>query len=76
MRRTEEEYQNLANWALQDLDTIGPTEFTSVVPLRREDAWANTPEHRELLACAHADSAEGRVHQLTEQELAALGDEE
>ncbi|MGH3545495.1 MAG: hypothetical protein ACRDPW_06175 [Mycobacteriales bacterium] len=42
--------------------------------LRREDAWAYTSEHRELLVRAHADSAEGRVHRLTEAELAAIGE--
>ena len=44
--------------------------------LRREDAWAYTPEHRALLEKAHRDSAEGRVHQLTEDDLAALGDDD
>jgi AbrB family looped-hinge helix DNA binding protein len=43
------------------------------VTLRREDAWAYTPEHRELLASAHADSREGRVRLLTEDELASYG---
>ncbi|MGH2585536.1 MAG: AbrB/MazE/SpoVT family DNA-binding domain-containing protein [Dehalococcoidia bacterium] len=42
--------------------------------LRREDAWAYTPEHRELLARAHRDSREGRVRHLTEEELARLGE--
>ena len=45
-----------------------------VIVLRREDAWAYTPEHRALLVRAHADSREGRVRTLTEDELAALGD--
>ena len=43
------------------------------VVLRREDAWAYTPEHRALLSRAHADSREGRVLQLTEEELQTLG---
>ncbi|HUY54898.1 MAG TPA: AbrB/MazE/SpoVT family DNA-binding domain-containing protein [Candidatus Nanopelagicaceae bacterium] len=43
------------------------------IVLRREDAWAYTPEHRALLSRAHADSREGRVHQLTEAELQTLG---
>lgn len=43
------------------------------VVLRREDAWAYTPEHRELLAKAHADSREGRVRRMGKEELAALG---
>jgi AbrB family looped-hinge helix DNA binding protein len=42
------------------------------VVLRREDAWAYSPEHRELLARAHADSRERRVRQMTEEELAKL----
>lgn len=44
------------------------------VALRDADAGAYTPEHRELLARAHRDSREGRVHRLTEEELARLGD--
>ena len=43
------------------------------VVLRREDAWAYTPEHRELLGRAHADSREGRVRQMTEAQLKRLG---
>lgn len=43
------------------------------VVLRREDAWAYTAEHRELLASAHADSREGRVRELSEAELKKLG---
>ncbi|MGI8647704.1 MAG: hypothetical protein DLM55_09990 [Acidimicrobiales bacterium] len=41
--------------------------------LRRADAWAYTPEHRALLARAHADSTQGRVHRLTEEELTVIG---
>jgi len=44
------------------------------VVLRREDAWAYSPAHRELLRKAHRDSREGRVRTLTEEELAALAD--
>ena len=43
-----------------------------VIVMRRADAWAYTPEHRDLLARAHADSREGRVRTLREDELAAL----
>lgn len=42
------------------------------VVLRREDAWAYTPEHRTLLSRAHADSREGRVHEVSEDELRSL----
>ncbi len=45
-----------------------------VIVVLREDAWAYTPEHRELLVHAHADSREGRVHRLTESELTELAD--
>ena len=45
-----------------------------VIVLRREYAWAYTPEHRALLREAHAASREGRVRSLDEDELAALGD--
>lgn len=44
-----------------------------VVYLRREDAWAYTSEHRELLEQAHRDSREGRVERLSEADLEALG---
>ncbi len=43
-----------------------------VVVLRREDASAYTPEHRELLRKAHDDSRESRVRVLSEQELLDL----
>lgn len=41
-----------------------------VLPL--EDAWAYAPEHRALLDRAHTDSREGRVTELTEDELTDL----
>lgn len=44
-----------------------------VVYLRLEDAWAYTPEHRELLEKAHKDSKEGRVKRLREEDLESLG---
>jgi bifunctional DNA-binding transcriptional regulator/antitoxin component of YhaV-PrlF toxin-antitoxin module len=40
---------------------------TLVLPV--EDAWAYTTRHRELLTRAHADSREGRVRSLSENEL-------
>lgn len=43
----------------------------TVIP--REDAWAYTPAHRERLRAARRDSQEGRVHQLTEDDLDRLG---
>jgi len=43
------------------------------IVLRREDAWAYTPEHRALLAKAHEDSRRGRVRKVTESQLARLG---
>ncbi len=54
--------------AERDVLTLRP-----VLVLRREDAWAYTPGHRELLAQAHADSRDGSVRTLSEDELAALG---
>ncbi len=45
-----------------------------VLLLRREDAWAYTAEHRALLARAHADSREGRVRQMTEEDMIAIAD--
>lgn len=44
-----------------------------VVYLRLEDAWAYTPEHRELLDKAHKDSKEGRTKKLSEEALDSLG---
>ena len=44
------------------------------VLLRREDAWAYTPEHRRLLAKAHQDSKKGRVRRMTESRLRELAD--
>jgi bifunctional DNA-binding transcriptional regulator/antitoxin component of YhaV-PrlF toxin-antitoxin module len=46
------------------------------VVLPREDAWAYTPEHRELLERAHRDSREGRVREMTEQDLIRLAEGE
>jgi bifunctional DNA-binding transcriptional regulator/antitoxin component of YhaV-PrlF toxin-antitoxin module len=45
-----------------------------VLALRREDAWAYTPEHRERLARAHADSREGRVWSMSEEDLIAYAE--
>lgn len=42
------------------------------VVMTREDAWAYTPEHRQLLARAHRDSREGRVRRLSDRQLASL----
>jgi len=42
--------------------------------LRREDAWAYSPEHRKMLARAHKDSRAGRVRRVTEKELSELAD--
>ncbi|HTW06958.1 MAG TPA: hypothetical protein VME46_05585 [Acidimicrobiales bacterium] len=44
----------------------------AAVVLRREDAWAYTSEHRELLARAHDDSTAARVRQLDEDQLKEL----
>lgn len=42
------------------------------VVMTREDAWAYTPEHRQLLARAHQDSREGRVRRLSGRQLTSL----
>jgi hypothetical protein len=42
----------------------------------REEAWAYTPEHRNLLVHAREDSAQGRVRELSEDELRDLTDVE
>jgi len=44
------------------------------VVLRRQDTWAYTPEHRELLERAHGDSREGRVREMSEDDLSKLAD--
>jgi bifunctional DNA-binding transcriptional regulator/antitoxin component of YhaV-PrlF toxin-antitoxin module len=56
--------------AAQDAIVLRPA-----VVLRREDAWAYTSEHRALLRSAHEDSRAGRVQQLTEEDLARLGEQ-
>lgn len=56
--------------AAQDAIVLRPA-----VVLRREDAWAYTAEHRALLRSALEDSRAGRVQQLTEEELAQLGEQ-
>jgi bifunctional DNA-binding transcriptional regulator/antitoxin component of YhaV-PrlF toxin-antitoxin module len=43
-----------------------------VVAVPREDAWAYTPEHRASLARALKDSREGRVRQVSEEDLDRL----
>lgn len=43
-----------------------------VVALLREDAWAYTPKHRDLLRKAHEDVRKGRVRKMTEKELLKL----
>ena len=43
-----------------------------VLVLPREDAWAYTPAHRELLRRAHDDSREGRFRTLDEADLENL----
>jgi bifunctional DNA-binding transcriptional regulator/antitoxin component of YhaV-PrlF toxin-antitoxin module len=45
-----------------------------VLQLRRDDAWAYTPEHRAMLARAHADVREGRVWSLSEEDLIAVAE--
>lgn len=44
------------------------------VVLRREDAWAYTPEHRAAVARARKDAKEGRVYRLSEAQLAEIGE--
>ena len=44
-----------------------------VIP--EEDAWAYTPKHRALLERAHRDSREGRVRQLSEEDLLRIAEE-
>lgn len=60
-----------------EVDTEGDAlVLRPAVLLRREDAWAYTPEHRELLRRAHADVQDDRVRRLSEDDLIALGDGE
>ena len=72
--------------ARRKLGLDGPAEFEvevepgrivlrPAVVLPLEDAWAYTPEHRELLNRAHSDSQKERTRKLTEEELTKLGDE-
>jgi AbrB family looped-hinge helix DNA binding protein len=45
-----------------------------VLVLRQEDAWAYTPQHRELLRRAHDDSREGRYREMTEEQFLEVAD--
>lgn len=57
-----------------EVDTEGDAlVLRPAVLLRREDAWAYTPEHRDLLRRAHEDVRDARVRDLSEDDLAALG---
>lgn len=53
----------------------GAVVLRPVLILPRDDAWAYTAEHRALLRRAHADSRQGRVRELSEDDLAQLGDQ-
>ena len=44
------------------------------VVIPREDAWAYTPEHLELVERARRDAREGRVRQLAEADVEQLAD--
>ena len=44
------------------------------IDVPEEDRWAFTPDHRRLVAQARRDAQEGRVYQVTESELARLGE--
>lgn len=68
----------------QKLDLEGETEFDvevtgegsvvlrPVVVIPRDDAWAYTAKHLRQVAQALRDVREGRVHRLSDEELAAL----
>jgi len=43
------------------------------IVVRRRDAWAFEPEHRESLDRAHRDVEAGRLRRISEEELRALG---
>lgn len=49
-----------------------PTTLRPAGTVRREDAWAYTAEHRKLLERAHADSREGRVRIVSDEDLERL----
>jgi len=57
-----------------DVAPDGSVVLRPAVILAREDAWAYTTEHRGLLERAHADSREGRVRELAEEDLSKLAD--
>ena len=45
-----------------------------MVSIPREDAWAYTPEHREVIRRPREDIAAGRVRRMSEEEISALMD--
>jgi bifunctional DNA-binding transcriptional regulator/antitoxin component of YhaV-PrlF toxin-antitoxin module len=53
----------------------GKVTLQPVVTVPQEDAWAYTPEFRRQLEAALRDVREGRVRQLTEEELERIADE-
>lgn len=63
-----------AEFEVERLEGEDALVFRPVITIRREDAWAYTPEHMERLRKAHEDSRAGRVRQLTEEELDRLLD--
>lgn len=44
------------------------------VAVPREDAWAYTPRHRQLVKKAREDVEKGRVHRLSEEDLKRIAD--
>ncbi len=55
-----------------DVEVVGGGIVLHPLANEADDAWAYTPEQRELLRHALKDSDEGRVVQMTEAELRAL----
>lgn len=61
-----------AEFEVEQLDGEDALILRPVITIRRDDAWAYTPEHMERLRKAHEDSRAGRVKRLSEEELDRL----
>lgn len=61
-----------AEFEVEQLEGEDGLVLRPVIAVRREDAWAYTPEHMERMRRALEDSRAGRVRQLTEAELERL----
>ncbi|MCL4243457.1 MAG: AbrB/MazE/SpoVT family DNA-binding domain-containing protein [Dehalococcoidia bacterium] len=61
-----------AEFEVEQLDGEDALVLRPVITIRRDDAWAYSPEHIERMRSAREDSRAGRVRRLSEEELDQL----